>query len=80
MNINLPELGSPDYDRRLRTALSDMLRDIDRRIRQVEGATWNGPHPILGQYHIWVDATGDVRIKSTPPTTDLDGTIIGTQS
>jgi len=31
-------------------------------------------------YYIWVDATGDLRIKSTAPTTDTDGTIVGTQS
>lgn len=35
---------------------------------------------MLGAYYLWVDAAGKLRIKSTAPTTDLDGTIVGTQS
>lgn len=34
----------------------------------------------LGAYHLWVDATGDLRIKSSAPTSDTDGTVVGTQS
>ena len=34
----------------------------------------------LGAGYIWVDATGDLRIKSSQPTSDTDGTIVGTQS
>ena len=34
----------------------------------------------LGRYFLWVDTTGDLRIKSDNPTSDTDGTIIGTQS
>lgn len=34
----------------------------------------------FGAYHLWVDATGDLRIKSSAPTTDLDGTVVGTQT
>lgn len=44
------------------------------------GSAWDGPHPILGTYHIWVDSTGDLRIKNGQPTGDTDGTIVGTQS
>ena len=46
----------------------------------LNGGGWNTPHLVLGAYHLWVDATGDLRIKSTAPTSDLDGTIVGTQS
>lgn len=35
---------------------------------------------VLGGYHLWVDATGDLRIKSSAPTSDTDGAIVGTQS
>lgn len=35
---------------------------------------------MLGAYYLWVDATGDLRIKSGAPTSDTDGTIVGTQS
>jgi hypothetical protein len=34
----------------------------------------------FGAYHLWVDATGDLRIKGGTPTTDLDGTVVGTQT
>jgi hypothetical protein len=30
--------------------------------------------------YLWSDATGDLRIKATAPTSDTDGTIVGTQS
>ena len=33
-----------------------------------------------GKYHLWVDATGDLRIKSSAPGNDTDGAIVGTQS
>jgi hypothetical protein len=35
---------------------------------------------ILGTYHLWVDATGDLRINSGAPSSDTDGVVVGTQS
>lgn len=40
---------------------------------------YNG-HLILGNYHLWVDSTGDLRIKSGAPTGDTDGAVVGSQS
>ena len=34
----------------------------------------------LGAYSLWVDSTGDLRIKNGVPTSDTDGTVVGTQS
>ncbi len=34
----------------------------------------------FGNYFLWVDATGDLRIKSGAPASDLEGDIVGTQS
>jgi len=34
----------------------------------------------IGPEFIWADATGDLRIKGTPPTSDTDGTVVGTQT
>ena len=34
----------------------------------------------FGNYFLWVDATGDLRIKSGAPASDLDGTVVGTQT
>jgi len=35
---------------------------------------------VLGTYHLWVDTTGDLRIKSGRPTSDTDGSVVGSQS
>jgi len=34
----------------------------------------------IGSAFLWVDSTGDLRIKTTKPTSDTDGTVVGTQS
>jgi Pectate lyase superfamily protein len=34
----------------------------------------------LGNYRLWVDSTGDLRIKNGTPSSDTDGTVVGTQS
>lgn len=46
----------------------------------VLGSAWNGSMLVMGSYYLWVDATGDLRIKNGAPTSDTDGTIVGTQS
>jgi hypothetical protein len=43
-------------------------------------STFSGNHLILGIYHIWVDSTGNLRIKGSVPTSDADGTVVGAQS
>lgn len=47
---------------------------------KISSGAWNSGHLILGSYHLWVDSTGDLRIKSSAPTSDTDGTVVGTQS
>ncbi|MBD2862985.1 glycosyl hydrolase family 28-related protein [Paenibacillus oceani] len=37
------------------------------------GGAWNGPHLIMGTYHLWVDASGALRMKNGVPSGDLDG-------
>ena len=44
------------------------------------GGGWDGAHLVLGSHHLWVDSTGDLRIKSSTPTSDTDGTVVGTQT
>ena len=41
---------------------------------------WSNEPFALGNYYLWVDATGDLRIKSGAPTSDTDGTVVGTQT
>jgi hypothetical protein len=42
--------------------------------------TWNSDPLKLGSNYLWVDSTGDLRIKASAPASDTDGTIVGTQS
>lgn len=42
--------------------------------------TWDREHLILGTYRIWIDSTGKLRIKNGAPTSDTDGTVVGTQT
>ena len=44
------------------------------------GGDWNSAHIVLGVNHLWVDSTGALRIKSSAPTSDTDGFVVGTQT
>jgi hypothetical protein len=41
---------------------------------------WSDGHLQLGPYHLWVDSSGRLRVKSGAPTSDTDGTVVGTQT
>lgn len=43
-------------------------------------AAWNRSPLKLGEYHLWIDAGGLLRIKNGAPAGDTDGTIVGSQS
>ena len=47
---------------------------------RLEGGTWDNGLLIIGIYRLWVDATGVLRIKNSPPSSDTDGTVVGTQT
>ncbi len=44
------------------------------------GRMWDLGHLILGDFHIWVDKFGKLRIKSSAPESDTDGTVVGEQT
>lgn len=37
---------------------------------------WDRGHLVLGSHHLWVDATGALRHKTSAPTSDIDGTAV----
>ena len=41
---------------------------------------WDGNHLVLGDYHIWVDASGALRINDGAPSADDDGVAVGDQT
>jgi len=79
MQINLPRPNT-QFEKDLTLKLNQYLSDLYNKIDAQRGSEWDGLHPVMGKYHIWVDATGDIRIKSSQPLSDTDGTIIGVQS
>lgn len=48
--------------------------------QSASGGGWNTGHLRLGPYRLWVDSTGDLRIKNGAPTSDTDGAVVGAQS
>lgn len=65
--------GTPILVRR-----SDMITFMDKAAVVFAG-TWDKPI-WLGSNRLWVDSTGKLRIKATAPTSDTDGTIVGSQT
>ena len=71
-------LGNDIMDVRARS-LSDGANTLYGN-QTLYGGGWDGAHLVLGSHHLWVDSTGDLRIKSSTPTSDTDGTVVGTQT
>ena len=53
--------------------------DVNGNIKCGDGL-WNGGHFLMGNYHLWIDTSGRLRIKNGTPTSATDGTVVGTQS
>lgn len=47
---------------------------------QAGDGAWDGVPFRLGAYRFWVDSSGRLRMKSGNPSSDTDGTIVGTQT
>ena len=78
---SIRSLQVEDTDPEVRTAL---LEERDQELedyieRRLGTGTWSSPMR-LGNAYLWVDATGDLRIDTTQPTTDLSGAVVGTQT
>lgn len=58
------------------TVNGKVIQSVDMKMK----GGWNTGPLQLGNYRLWVDATGDLRIKSSAPTSDTDGTVVGTQT
>lgn len=46
----------------------------------VGDGVWNSMPLRLGNFHLWVDGTGNLRIKSSAPSSATDGIVVGTQA
>lgn len=79
-NYWVPTIGKPRF---CNVAVLGYARDICSSL-STGGSAWNqtsGGAPLtIGVYQLWVDANGRLRIKGGAPTSDTDGTIVGTQA
>lgn len=69
--------ATPGQTRRADFAL---LQRIARLEALIPDGAWNGTPFRMGAYYLWIDATGDLRIKNSAPANDTDGTVIGAQT
>ena len=46
---------------------------------KADGSWGSGKHIVLGNYHLWIDTQNRLRIKNGIPTSETDGTVVGTQ-
>lgn len=61
--------------------IANSYREIIPSAHMQMGSTWNSNSLLkLGTYALWVDSTGDLRMKNGTPTSETDGTIVGTQT
>ena len=60
------------------TAPTEKL-DVNGNMK-IRSGGYNNGHLLLGNYHLWIDSTGNLRLNNGAPNTDSDGTVVGTQS
>ncbi|QPL10908.1 tail protein [Pectobacterium phage Possum] len=60
-------------------ALQAMFGQMSEAIIKIQGINLQNKL-LLGGYQLWVDAQGRLRIKNGAPTSDTDGTVVGTQT
>ena len=69
-----------DSDDLVRSSLTTSgILQVAQSLRS-EQSSWNFQPLKLGNYALWVDSSGRLRIKNGTPTSETDGTIVGTQS
>jgi len=73
------EAGTAHIQHQLNSSGNSLLNQREGNTIIGDGV-WNGQHLRLGTYHFWVDASERLRIKDSSPTSDTDGTIVGTQT
>jgi len=63
------------------TLISNQLQTRNSGFNAKNGAgVASGAPIIIGGYNLWVDSSGRLRIKNGAPTSDTDGTVVGTQT
>ena len=58
----------------------DETSQLTKQTLKTRTSTWSDFPLRIGAFYLWVDSTGVLRIKSGAPTSDTDGTVVGTQT
>lgn len=81
--IAIQKAAQTDEDREqvnaVQLALQGILGQMTEAIVKIQGINLQNKL-LLGGYQIWVDSQGKLRIKNGAPTSDTDGTVVGTQT
>jgi hypothetical protein len=56
---------------------SDYFKIDSAGLAILYGGAWNSSHMVLGTYHLWIGSAGDLRVKSSAPTSAGDGASVG---
>ncbi|APD19102.1 hypothetical protein BK812_0016 [Pectobacterium phage A38] len=68
-----------EYVNDVQLTLQAMFGQMSEAIIKIQGINLQNKL-LLGGYQLWVDAQGRLRIKNGDPTSDTDGTVVGTQT
>ena len=69
-----------DSDSLVRSSLTTNGKMYVAQQLDIDQSGWNFNPLILGGYHLWIDSSGRLRIKSGAPASDTDGVVVGTQT
>lgn len=72
--------GTSATDTEVGRQAANVWGTIDGDSLKAGSGAWDGGHLIMGTYHLWVDASGDLRISSGAPGSDGAGAVVGSQS
>lgn len=62
------------------TTLNQGIRALVKKlVTRVGNGTWDSPLTLNGA-SVWVDGSGKLRLKTSAPANDTDGTVVGTQT
>lgn len=76
---DIREGGVPIVDEGTNTTVVGNKTTTNDKDYRLGSGGYNTGHIMLGAYHLWIDAAGKLRIKSSAPAFDTDGTVVGTQ-
>lgn len=73
-------VGFPSYGTVLLNRPTSVTGQLTANGLQATESGWNKTHLIMGGHHFWIDGGGRLRMRDGAPTSETDGTVVGTQT